>query len=125
MKILYIDDTAYWRDLYEKAFSRAGIDIKTLPDARGDVVKVASEFQPDLILLDISMPDVNGFEAIGILKGDERTKNIPVFFFSNISSPEYIRKGLALGAEKYLVKGDYEREKVVKICLEFIENYYP
>ncbi len=122
MKILYIDDTRYFRETYEKAFAEAGIVIQTLPDARGDIVKNALDFRPELILLDISMPDVNGFEAIRIFKADKRTKNIPVIFFSNIGSPEYIEKGLALGAEKYLVKGDYKPEEVVKICKEYISR---
>ncbi|MFH1183110.1 MAG: response regulator [Candidatus Moraniibacteriota bacterium] len=122
MKILYIDDTAYWRELYEETFTKAGIEIKTLPDARGNIVKDVLEYKPDLILLDISMPEVNGFEAINILKDDEKTKNIPVFFFSNISDSEYIKKGLGLGAEKYLVKEDYEPEEIVKICLDYISR---
>lgn len=122
MGILYIDDTAYWRDLYEKAFSQAGVEIKTLPDARGDIVKEVHESQPDLILLDISMPEVNGFDAIKILKNDEKTKNFPVFFFSNIGSPDYIKKGLELGAEKYLVKGDCQPEEIVKICIDYLSH---
>lgn len=120
MRILYIDDTAYWRELYVKSFSQAGVEMKTLPDARGDIVKEARDFKPDLILLDISMPEVNGFAAFKILKDDEQTKSIPVFFFSNISSPDTIKKGLSLGAQKYLIKGDYEPEEIVKICQEFL-----
>jgi DNA-binding response OmpR family regulator len=120
-KILYIDDTAYWRETYEEAFRAGGIEIKTLPDARGDIVEEISVFTPDLILLDISMPVVNGFEALKILKGNEKTKNFPVFFFSNISSPDYIKKGLELGAEKYLVKGDYQPEEVVKIITKYVQ----
>jgi len=122
MRILYIDDTAYWRNTYAKAFREAGIKIETLPDARGDIVKSASDFQPNLILLFISMPEVNGFDAIKILKNDERTKNFPVFFFSNINSPDYIKKGLELGAEKYLVKGDCQPEEVIKICLKWLNR---
>ena len=56
MRILYFDDTEYWRDLYEKAFTEAGIEIKTLPDAQGDIAKSASDFRPDLILLNIFCP---------------------------------------------------------------------
>jgi len=121
-KILYIDDTAHWRETYEKAFSEAGAEIKTLPDARGDIINEALEFGSDLILLDICMPEVDGFDALKILKNDARTKNILVFFFSSISNPEYIKKGLGLGAEKYLVKSDYESGKVVEICLKYLKG---
>jgi len=122
MRILYIDDTVYWRETYENAFRISGIEIKTLPDARGDIVNATLEYQPDLILLDISMPEVNGFEAIGFLKGNRETKKIPVFFFSNINNSEYIKQGIALGAEKYLVKGDYETQELVKICSDYLEK---
>lgn len=121
MRILYIDDTPYWRELYEKAFLKAGVEIKTLPDARGDIVNEVLDFKPDLILLDISMPDVNGFEAIKILKNEEKTRRFPVFFFSNLSSPDTIKKGMELGAKKYLVKGEYEPEEVVKIIKDFLK----
>lgn len=120
LKILYFDDTAYWRKTYEEAFRKVGIAIKTLPDARGDIVKEISDFKPDLILLDISMPEINGFEAIKIMKGNEGIKNIPVFFFSNINDSSYINKGLTLGAEMYLVKGDYQPDEVIKIVIDYV-----
>jgi len=120
MRILYFDDTPHWRELYEQAFENAGFEIKTLPDARGDVIKEVLDFQPDLILLDIWMPDVTGFDAIKILKDDKRTKNFPVFFFSSMGDPKSIQKGLGLGAEKYLVKTDYEPAEVIKICKDFL-----
>jgi len=122
MRIFYIDDTTYWRKTYEEAFREAGVSIKTLPDARGDIVQEAFDFKPDLILLDISMPDVNGFEAIKILKNNEKTKDIPVFFFSNLSSPEYIERGLKLGAEKYLVKGEREPGEMVRMCTDYLAS---
>jgi len=121
-RILYIDDTPYWRETYEKAFREVGVEIKTLPDADGDIVKEATSFRPDLILLDISMPGRNGFEAIRVFKGDEQTKKIPVFFLSNISNPDYIKQGLELGAERYLVKGDYEPEEVIKIVSAHVQS---
>lgn len=122
MRILYIDDTAYWRETYEKAFAEAEIIIKTLPDARGNILDEVSAFQPDLILLDISMPVVDGFEAIEILKNDSKTKNISVFFFSNISNRDYIKRGVELGAEKYLIKSDYEPENVVRIVKKYVQS---
>lgn len=119
MRILYIEDTAYWRELYERALSEAGIEVKTLPDARGEIAKEAADYRPDLILLDIMMPEVDGFEAFRILRSDEKTKNIPIFFFSNMSSLTTIKKGLDLGAENYIVKGSVEPEEVIKIITDY------
>lgn len=121
-KIIYIDDTRYFREIYEEAFSKAGIEIKTLPYARGDIIKEITNYQPDLILLDICMPGITGFDAISIIKNDQKTKNIPVFFFSNIKSPDYIKKGIELGAKKYLVKKDYQPEEVIKIIIQYVQS---
>lgn len=121
-KIIYIDDTAYWRETYREAFAKAGVDIKTLPDARGDIIKEVLGFHPDLILLDICMPEVTGFDAIGILKKNEKTKNIPVFFFSSISDVATIRKGIALGTVDYLVKPDYTPKQAINIFIKYLKN---
>lgn len=122
LKILYIEDTEYWRELVAENFKKAGIEIKTLPDARGNIINEAVEYRPDLILLDISMPEVSGFDAIQILKNNEQTKNIPVFFFSALSGSSTIKKGLELGAERYLVKGDFEVEEIVRTCLDYLSK---
>lgn len=121
-RIVYFDDTPYWRDLYKETFANAGFEIKTLPDARGDIIKEVLDFQPDLILLDIWMPEITGFDAIKILKDDERTKKFPVFFFSSMGDPRSIQKGIELGAEKYLVKPDYEPEEIVKIIKDYAQS---
>jgi DNA-binding response OmpR family regulator len=122
MRILYIDDTKYWRETVKEAFEKTGVKIKTLPDARGDILNETISFKPDLILLDISMPEVTGFEAIKIFKENDGTKNIPVFFFSALSDSSTIKKGLELGAERYLVKGERDINEVVSLCESYFNN---
>ena len=67
-------------------------------------VELAKEHTPDLILLDVLMPDMTGFEVIKILKGDEKTVNIPVIFITGLSSAEDEARGFALGAVDYITK---------------------
>ena len=69
-----------------------------------DVAEAVERHKPDIILLDILMPDMDGYEVITALKGSEKTKDIPVIFISGLSSPEAIEKGLALGASDYITK---------------------
>lgn len=67
-------------------------------------IKAAENYQPDLILLDILMPDMDGYETISALKSAEKTKNIPVIFITGLNTAESMEKGLGLGAADYIGK---------------------
>ena len=69
-----------------------------------DAVKMAREELPDLILLDVRMPKLNGYQACTVLKSDDWTKEIPVVFLSARGQEAEIRQGLELGAEEYILK---------------------
>ena len=65
---------------------------------------IAFEFVPDIILLDIILPDINGYEVITHLKASETTKHIPVIFITGLVSGENVKKGMAMGAADYIPK---------------------
>jgi len=67
-------------------------------------LEIANNYMPDLILLDIIMPDMDGYEVITTLKASEKTKDIPVIFITGLDSDEDIEKGKALGAADYISK---------------------
>ena len=67
-------------------------------------VEIANEFLPDVILLDIVMPDMDGFEALSLLKSSDRTKNIPVIIITGLRDGEDIEKFAALGVADYIFK---------------------
>ena len=67
-------------------------------------IKAASKHLPDMILLDIVMPDMNGFDVCAELKAYETTMNIPVIFLTGLDADDIIEKGLALGAVDYITK---------------------
>ena len=69
-----------------------------------DAVETAEEVMPDVILLDIIMPEMDGFAVIAALKNSEKTRNIPVIFITGLDSREDEEKGLALGAVDYILK---------------------
>jgi diguanylate cyclase (GGDEF)-like protein len=69
-----------------------------------DAIELANEHLPDVILLDIVMPDMDGFEVIISLKDSERTKEIPIIFITGLNNPEAEEKGLSLGASDYISK---------------------
>ena len=67
-------------------------------------IQAAEKYLPDIILLDIVMPEMNGYKALSILKQNEKTKDIPVIFITGLSDTADEEKGLALGAEDYIIK---------------------
>ena len=75
--------------------------------------EILSKDIPDVIILDILLPGKNGFEILEELKKSDSTKNIPVIILSNFGQREEIEKGLALGAEKYLVKATLTLDEIM------------
>ena len=99
-KILVVDDIATNVLLLKTILGKAGYRIVTATGGREALEKVESE-SPDLILLDIMMPDMNGYEVIERLKADERFCRIPVIFLSALHDSENIVKGFKMGAFPY------------------------
>ena len=101
-KILIVDDEKI--NIMSLAYSlRPDYDIIVATDGV-TAIEVAQKHIPDLILLDIIMPEMNGFDVIIKLKEIEITKNIPVIFVTGIRKPEDEKKGYSLGAADYIVK---------------------
>jgi len=101
-KILIVDDEKI--NIMSLAYSlRPDYDIIVAIDGV-TAIEVAQKHIPDIILLDIIMPEMNGFDVIVKLKESEITKNIPVIFVTGIRKPEDEKKGYSLGAVDYIVK---------------------
>lgn len=104
-KILIIEDEPSLLEMYKLYFERAGFEVLAVNNGRPGL-ELAKNKKPDLILLDILMPDVNGWQVIKELKGHPQTNQIPILVFSNLGQAEEIQKGLNLGADDYIVKTD-------------------
>lgn len=111
--ILLVDDEAInielLVDILEEEYN---IKIAT----SGEVaLKVAFKFRPDLIILDVNMPKMTGYEVLEVLKSDVETKNIPVMFLTARSEEESIEKGLNLGAIDFITKPFNLNELLLKV----------
>lgn len=117
-KIMIIEDDSFVMDIYQTKLSQAGYEI--IEAVNGiDAIKKLEKETPDLLLLDIVMPYVDGLEVLKKVKEDERLKNIPVILLTNLSQKEEVDKGLELGANDYLIKSHFTPSEV----LEKIEIY--
>lgn len=112
-KILIIEDDRYISKMYQLKLSLEGYEVQVAENGREGVDRV-KEFMPDIILLDILMPELDGFEVLKIVKGDEATKDIPVLIMSNLGQEDHVEKGMKLGAIGYIVKSQYTPSKVVE-----------
>lgn len=101
--ILVAEDERDIRELIALTFQAHGFKVIEVPNGE-EAVKRATQAKPDLILMDVRMPKMSGFQACQILKAQESTRHIPVVFLSAKDRARDIRQGLALGAEEYLLK---------------------
>ena len=122
-RILLVDDDQLLVRMYQKKLENDGYEVAVADD--GDVaLQKTKEFVPNLILLDIMMPKVNGYEVLKNLKASEATKNIPVILLTNVgSSDEDLQKGMDLGAVAYLVKAGNRPDVVVSKVKEVLAGY--
>ena len=100
-KILVVDDDESLRDLLRMHLSSAGYEVSTAPDAISAGYQLLKS-PPDLILSDVNMPHMDGFEFIAALKADATLPSIPVIFLTSVEEGDH--RGKELGAVGYLMK---------------------
>lgn len=117
-KILLVDDDPLILRMYQVNFVHNGYEVITAPDGEGAIIS-AKKDKPDIILLDLMMPKMNGVETLKILKNDADTKNIPVIILTNLAdSQDDMKKSKEMGALDYLVKS----ETTLQMLTEKIEK---
>ena len=102
-KILITEDELGLLEMYKLYFERAGYEVVDASDGKMGIY-LAKQEKPALILLDILMPQTDGWAMLKELKSDPETKDIPIIIFSNLAQTEEIQRGLDMGADQYLVK---------------------
>jgi len=122
-KILLVDDDALLVRMYQKKLENDGYTVAVANDGDVALGKV-TDFRPDLILLDIMMPKVNGLQVLKALKDHKETSTIPVILLTNVGgSDEDTNRGLELGAVAYLVKASIKPKAVVEKVKEILGGY--
>ena len=119
MKILIVDDDGSLRNVLKDKISHEGFMALTASDGE-EGLKIAIKEKPDLILLDVIMPKVDGIKMLKNLRENEWGKTVPVLLLSNDDDPEHIRETLKDNATDYLIKSDWELENVVKRIKEVL-----
>jgi DNA-binding response OmpR family regulator len=113
-EILVVDDNPDTLLIVEKILKQAGYSV-TCKESGKETLEAAKSVNFDLILLDIGMPEMDGFEVFRQLKKDPTTKDIPVIFLTIKDEFNYIKKGFELGAADYLTKPFYKFEILARV----------
>ena len=112
IKILLVEDDSFLLGMYATKFEMEGFKVIMAEDGE-KAVRLALKEMPDIILLDIILPKVHGFEVLRQVKAAPATANIPVLLLTNLSQKDEIEQGLKMGAEDYLIKAHFMPSEVV------------
>ncbi len=121
-KILVVEDDPLISRMYQKIFSFEGFEVEMAGDGEEGWEKV-KKVNPNLILLDIMMPKMNGLQVLEKLKLDPDTKKIPVVMLTNLAGVQDAETALAKGAIKYIVKSEHEPQEITKMVKEIMAAY--
>ncbi len=111
-KIAIIEDDGVIRQMYRMKFEAEGFDVEVADNGKDGVALVAS-MRPDLVLLDLHMPEMNGVEALEAIRRIEWAKKLPVIILTNLGQEESPKGLKTLDIFSYIVKADFTPKQVV------------
>lgn len=120
-KILFIEDESALQKTMSEVLRQEGFEVFSAYDGKTGL-ETAQKENPDLILLDLILPKMEGFEVLEHLKSNEDTKKIPVIVLTNLEGVGDVDRALSMGATTYLVKANYELEEVVRKIRESLKE---
>lgn len=112
-KILIIEDDKFLRELIAQKLMREDFEVSEAIDGEDGIKKITEE-KPSLILLDLILPGIDGFEVLSRMKEDSALSAIPVIILSNLGQKEDVERGLKLGAVDYLIKAHFTPGEIIE-----------
>jgi DNA-binding response OmpR family regulator len=112
-KILIVEDDRFLRELIARKLKNEDYEVIEAVDGE-EGAKLIKEGKPDLVLLDLILPGIDGFEVLKRAKEDPTTASIPVIILSNLGQREEIERGLKLGAIDYLIKAHFTPGEIIE-----------
>jgi len=122
IKILLVEDDKFLLDMYTTKFGESGFEMTALPAATDALTKIESGYIPEVILTDIIMPTMDGFEFLSELKKRGLAEGAKKIILSNLGQKEDIEKGTKLGASGYIIKATSTPTETVMKVQEILEN---
>lgn len=110
--ILLVEDQAGFRRVYRDVLESEGYEVLEARDGEEGLAMVKDR-KPHLVLLDLGLPKIDGFEVLKRMRADTETAKMPVIIFSVLGDPQDVKRGLEMGADDYTVKGFYTPRQVL------------
>ncbi len=123
-KILLVEDDKSLREIYSVRLLAEGYTLISSGDGE-EALAVAIGEKPDLIVSDVMMPKISGFEMLDLLRSNDSTKNIPIIMLTALSSEKQRERGNRLGADRYLIKSQVGIEDIVRTVHEVLNDGNP
>jgi len=122
-KVLLVEDDTFLSGMYVTKLGLENFAVSLASDGKLGL-KMIKEELPDLILLDLILPKLSGFEILKEIKKEKKTKDIPVILLTNLGQKKDVEKGFALGANDYLIKAHFMPSEVVEKVKKMIHKKY-
>jgi DNA-binding response OmpR family regulator len=122
IKILITDDDKFLLDMYSLKFGEMGFDVSTAANGEEALGKVEGGLLPDIFLVDLVMPKIDGFQLIAKLKEQQVDKRAAIIILSNLGQEEEINKGLEMGVDGYIVKAAATPSEVVTRATDILHT---
>lgn len=119
LKVLIIEDDSFLSDLYKIQFEKEGYKVVQSYDGLDGLSKISIE-NPTVVVLDLILPELSGFEVLERLKKDPKFSRLPVVVLSNLRDEEKMKKALTLGAVGYIIKPTLTPKQVVEEVGKYI-----
>lgn len=119
--IVWVEDDNFLGEVVGKKFEDEGVNIIHMVSG-SKALDELNHTLPDLVILDILLPDKDGFEVLDEIKSNDRLKDVPVMMLSNLSQEDNIRKAKELGTEEFYIKSNLSPDQVVQKVEEILSN---
>ncbi|MCK5591590.1 MAG: response regulator [Candidatus Pacebacteria bacterium] len=120
--VLILDDDKFLSDMYAVKFKEKGFNVATALDGDEALEKLKEGPEPDVVLLDLVMSDMDGFEFLKRAKNEKLTKDSKFIILSNLGQESDVKKGKDLGADGYIIKAKATPSEVVQYVTEIIDK---
>ena len=123
VSILLIEDDTFISGMYQTKLGAMGYNVELQEDGEAAHKRLQQDPLPDLVLLDVVLPKMDGFEILEDLRKNDRTKDLPVILLTNLGQKPDIERGVKLGADDYIIKAHYTPSEVVEKIKQVLESH--
>ena len=117
--VFVVEDDVFLVKAYQIKFEKVGVEVWAVTDGK-EALKFLGKDPPNVVLLDLLLPGVSGFDILAEIRKNEKWKNVPVYILTNLSQSEDVERAKALGVEEFLVKANTKINDIVEKVKKYL-----